>query len=173
MPIVEDGVKAAVSEMKKASFSRKIRLINYCSCMIVIFVFFNWKYWNLISIVDMPVAPLFSDRIRNINIFILLAIWLLVGIISKFVRSKVIELDKSYKEKEYLIKYCYGEGVIDFSFSVICLTCVLSMFVDYTHKIYPENSFLLWIAIIYITWNFFDEQYILFCNEFRRRLKRG
>lgn len=174
MSIIEDEIKAIASEVKKSSFLRKIRILNYCSCMIIIFVFFNWKYWDVLTYINMPIAPLFSDVIRKTNIYIILGIWIAVWIIREVVRNKVVlEIDSKYPEKEYIIWYLFAEGVIDLGFSIICFVLALSMLVDYTHKIYPRYSWLLYWAIIYIVLSFIKKQRLLFFEEFRIRLKRG
>lgn len=172
MSIVEEGVKAAVSEMKKATFLRKSRLVNYISCIVIIFTFFNWKYWDVVKEFSLPVAPLLPEKIRQLNIIVLLVIWLVVWVVREVIRNTVIyELYNNYEENDILINYYFCEGIIDFFFSVVCLMYSLSMFVDYTHEIYPTDVFAFWIAALYIGGHYIKKQYNLFNCKFKKILK--
>ncbi len=59
---------------------RNLRFIKYIACMLILFVFFCQKYWNLLSLFKLPSVPLFDFKLRNClhsNMGFILFLWLI------------------------------------------------------------------------------------------------
>ena len=147
---------------------RKNRFIRILSCVIVIVVYISWKYWDLISILSFPIVPLFSQNIRNMSIVAVLFFEVITAIIKNLLRNKVIiRMDSKCKENEVLLKYFFGESMIDFLFSCIYLLYALNLFVSYTHGIYPSGYGVLVLSVMYIIKCFLEKEYINFAIWYR------
>ena len=46
-------------------FVRKLRILRYVACVIILFIMFCDSYWNLLAYIDLPCAPLLEENLRD------------------------------------------------------------------------------------------------------------
>ena len=46
-------------------FVRKLRILRYVACVIILFIMFCNSYWNLLAYIDLPCAPLLEENLRD------------------------------------------------------------------------------------------------------------
>ena len=55
-------------------FLRKLRILRYIVCIIILFIVFCSSYWNVLEYIDLPCAPLLAEKYRmllHINVKII------------------------------------------------------------------------------------------------------
>ena len=45
-------------------FLRKLRILRYIVCIIILFIVFCSSYWNVLEYIDLPCAPLLAEKYR-------------------------------------------------------------------------------------------------------------
>lgn len=95
-------------------FLRKLRILRYIVCIIILFIVFCSSYWNVLEYIDLPCAPLLAEKYR-----MLLHIIGIVGFVIWIVYNLLFQnLYKIYDEK-YHMKLLYIDILLDFLFTVI------------------------------------------------------
>ena len=59
-----EGLKEAL--IGDIPFLRKLRILRYVTCIIILFIAFCNSYWNLLAYIDLPCAPLLDNKFRNV-----------------------------------------------------------------------------------------------------------
>ena len=75
-----DGLKESLIGDKP--FLRKLRILRYVTCIIILFIAFCNSYWNLLAYIDLPCAPLLGNELRSVlqsTGIVVFIIWLLYG----------------------------------------------------------------------------------------------
>ncbi len=165
-------VKNLIVGLKNAKLGRKSMIVKYCTCLIIIFVYVNWKYWDLMQYINLPMAPMFPTLINNINLIHLAIGWVVIRWLEKIVRETLIfPAEAKYEGQEILLKYFFAETIIDLILAIIALFGAINMLVEYVHGIFPDNMIVFWGASAFLIFSFLTKQYKLFTNDLRKMVR--
>ena len=93
--------------IEEKNIYKKIEFIKLLACIIVVFIYINWKYMNFLEYIKFPIFPLLPSIVRKINIIRLFIKWFIISLILDLIRNKIIEWDIKYEGKGILKKYGY------------------------------------------------------------------
>ena len=126
-------------------FLRKLRILRYIVCIIILFIVFCSSYWNVLEYIDLPCAPLLAEKYR-----MLLHIIGIVGFVIWIVYNLLFQnLYKIYDEK-YHMKLLYIDILLDFLFTVIFLLYAINLGIEYANGLETRIKVQAFIATAYL-----------------------
>ena len=155
-----------VKEFVKADkpLLRKLRILRYVTCLIILFVAFCDSYWNLLEYIDLPRAPLFQERYRIILHSSEIMVWILWGLYSALYQNLYNVFDR-----KFWIKLSYVYILIDFVITMYFLIYALNLVVEFvnglTINIREEAAF----AVVYLVYCALQSSYTSHKIRYQKR----
>lgn len=135
-------------------FARKLRILRYVACVIILFTMFCDSYWNLLAYIDLPCAPLLEEKLRDalhssgMGVFIA---W--VAYSALFYNLYRIIGEKQWMNLSYI-------GILaDFIFTVYFLVYALNIGIEYANGLQVHVKGEAILAVIYLTYCALDTSY--------------
>lgn len=144
---------------------RKNRIIKYMACVIVIFVYFNYRYWDILSYISLPIIPLMPHHISKLNSLGIAIVWGVVILIETIINCQIKPVND--KQKKCYLNYLYVKKILDLVFAVVCLTYSVNMLINYTHKIMPSDNIAIYVSVGYLVLCLLDKEYWVNLNEYK------
>lgn len=156
-----------IKNMRDLALPRKSRIIRYVACVIVIFVYFNWKYWDILAYIDVPSAPLFPNPIVKIDFKFVILSSIIFEMLKCVVRNTAVKkLQELYPYKKVTINYFFIESIADFFLSIIWLAGSLNMIIGYAHGFRPKGYCYFVVSFVYLFVCILSKEHVLFMNKF-------
>ena len=144
-------------------FLRKLRILRYIVCIIILFIVFCSSYWNVLEYIDLPCAPLLAEKYR-----MLLHIIGIVGFVIWIVYNLLFQnLYKIYDEK-YHMKLLYIDILLDFLFTVIFLLYAINLGIEYANGFETRIKVQAFIATAYLIYGALSTSYTLHRIRYER-----
>lgn len=149
-----DGLKESLFGDKP--FLRKLRILRYVTCIIILFIAFCNSYWNLLAYIDLPCAPLLEDKFRNI----LQSTGIVVFIVSILYSTLFHNLYRS-SNKKYWMQLSYIDILLDFMFTVYFLAYALNLWIEYANGLKVQIKTEIILAVVYLIYCALGKSYTL------------
>lgn len=154
-----DGLKESLIGDKP--FLRKLRILRYVTCIIILFIAFCDSYWNLLAYIDLPCAPLLGNEFRSVlqsTGIVVFIIWLLYGALFHNLYRVV--------NKKYWMNLSYTDILLDFIFTVYFLVYALNIWIEYANGFQVQIRTETVLAITYLVFCALDKSYTLHKNKY-------
>ena len=128
-------------------FARKLRILRYVACVIILFTMFCDSYWNLLAYIDLPCAPLLEENLRDtlhssgMGVFIA---WVVYS-------ALFCNLYKIIGEKQWM-NLSYIGILADFIFTVYFVVYALNIGIEYANGLQVHVKVEAILAVIYLTY---------------------
>lgn len=164
MELLNNTMENVLKSLGDAELIRKNHLVKMIACFLIILVYFNYKYWNVYSFIDLPMAPQLPGKLATIRMDIVVIIWVLFCIAKKVFNSTIlISLETAFEG--ILLKVFFVELLIDFVISVLFLISAITINIEYVHGINPSGMRPFIYALSYVVFSFINKEYTLFVNK--------
>lgn len=144
-------------------FVRKLRILRYVACVIILFIMFCDSYWNLLAYVDLPCAPLLEENLRDtlhssgMGVFIA---WVVYS-------ALFCNLYKIIGEKQWM-NLSYIGILIDFIFTVYFVIYALNIGIEYANGLQVQVKVEAVLAVLYLMYCALDKSYRLHRINYER-----
>lgn len=156
-----DGLKESLIGDKP--FLRKLRILRYVTCIIILFIAFCNSYWNLLAYIDLPCVPLLGNEFRSVlqsTGIVVFIIWLLYGALFHNLYRVV--------NKKYWMNLSYTDILLDFIFTVYFLVYALNIWIEYANGFQVQIRTEAVLAITYLVFCALDKSYTLHKNKYEQ-----
>lgn len=149
---IVDWLKEALTGDKP--FARKLRILRYVACVIILFTMFCDSYWNLLAYIDLPCAPLLEEKLRDtlhssgMGVFIA---WVVYS-------ALFYNLYRIIGEKQWM-NLSYIGILADFIFTVYFVVYALNIEIEYANGLQVHVKVEAILAVIYLTYCALDTSY--------------
>lgn len=165
MERIVDCLKGALTGNKP--FVRKLRILRYVACEIILFIMFCDSYWNLLDYIDLPCAPLleenFRDAIHSSGMGVLIA-WTVYS--AFFYNLYIIVSEKHWMNLSYI------GTLIDFTFTVYFLVYALNIGIEYANGLQVQIKIEAILAVVYLMHCALKKSYTLHKINYERNKRR-
>jgi len=130
---------------KEVNVIRRLRLLRYVACAIIIFIAICEKYWNLLAYIELPCAPLLDEKWREVIRCIggpMVIAWIIYKTIYGIIYKFVIEN----------LKVSYIDLLIEYVFSLYWLIYVLNIGIEYANGLQIQIGAEVVISVIYLVY---------------------
>ena len=93
-------------------FLRKLRILRYMACIIILFIVFCSLYWNVLEYINLPCVPLIAEKYRALlhrGVIVIFVAW----IVYKLLFQNLYRCDE-----KYYMKLLYIDKLIDCIFTI-------------------------------------------------------
>lgn len=163
-----------IIEMLKEFFAgdkhllRKLRILRYVSCIIILFIVFCESYWNLLVYIDLPCPPMLEEKYRTVlhltgmKVFIA---WIVYGALFHHM-YKVINIS-------HWMNLSYIDNLIDFCFTVYFLVYALNLGIEFAngYPIHIRTEAI--VAVVYLIYCALKKSYNSHQIEYEQRRMIG
>ena len=159
-----DGLKKSLNEGKP--FLRKLRILRYVVCIIILFIAFCDSYWNLLVYIDLPCAPLLHEEYRTTlhsTGIVILVVWILY-------RALFHNLFRVINDKSWM-KLSYIEILIDFIFTMYFLAYALNIGIEYANGLQIQIKTEVVLSVTYLIYCALSKSYILHQINYKKNLE--
>lgn len=156
-----DGLKEILAGDKPVL--RKLRILRYVACIIMLFIGFCSSYWNLLSYIDFPCVPLLEEKYR-LAIHSVGKIFVVAWIIYSALFHNIYRLVC----KDYWIQISYIDILIDFIFTIYFVTYSLNIGIEFANGLEVHIKMELMIAIIYLIYCGLSKSYNLYTIKYEQ-----
>ena len=137
-------------------FLRKLRILRYVACIIILFIGFCVSCWNLLAYIDLPCVPLLEEKYRLLlyssgkRLFVA---WIVYSALFHNIYKLV--------GKEHWMKISYIDILIDFMFTIYFIVYALNIGIEYANGLQVHIQGESIIAIIYLIYCGLSKSYNL------------
>jgi len=128
---------------KEVNVIRRVRLLRYAACTIIIFIAICERYWDLLSYIELPCAPLLEEKWREVIRCLggpMVIVWIIYktiyGIIYKYVIESLI--------------VSYIDLLVEYIFSLYWLIYALNIGIEYANGLPIHIGAEVVISVIYL-----------------------
>lgn len=137
-------------------FVRKLRILRYVACVIILFIMFCDSYWNLLAYIDLPCAPLLEENLRDTlyssGMYVFIA-WVVYSTLFCNL-YKIIG-------KEHWMNLSYAGNLFDFIFTVYFVIYALNIGIEYANGLQVQVKDEAVLAVLYLMYCALDKSYRL------------
>lgn len=144
-------------------FVRKLRILRYVACVIILFIMFCDLYWNLVAYIDLACVPLLEENLRDILHTSGMGVFIAWVIYSAFFCSLYRIID----EKQW-VNLSYIDILLDFAFTVYFLVYVLNIEIEYVNRLQVQVKVESMLAVLYLTYCALSKSYKIHRINFER-----
>lgn len=158
---IVDWLKEALNWDKP--FVRKLRILRYIACVIILFILFCDSYWNLLTYIDLPCAPLLRENLRDILHTRIMAVfigWMVYSIFFCYLYKFI--------DKKYWMNLSYIDILIEFVFTVYFVAYALNIGIEYANGLQIQVNAEAIIAVVYLMYCALDKSYTIHRINFER-----
>ena len=148
-------------------FLRKLRILRYVTCIIILFIAFCDLYWNVLAYIDLPCAPLLDDKFREVMHSSIVAVFICWILYSAFWGNICRIFDGKYVR---IVLYILD--LFDFLFTVYFLAYVINIAIEYANGLQVEIRIQTIFSIVYLTYFALHTSYILHQQSYAKRAMR-
>ena len=147
-------------------FVRKLRILRYVACVIILFIMFCDSYWNLLAYIDLPCAPLLEENLRDtlhssgMGVFIA---WVVYS-------ALFCNLYKIIGEKQWM-NLSYIGILIDFIFTVYFVIYALNIGIEYANGLQIQIKTEVVLSVTYLIYCALSKSYILHQINYKKNLE--
>lgn len=144
-------------------FLRKLVILRCLVCTIILFIAFCDSYWNVLSYIDFPCAPLLPENYRILlhkSVEVVFIIWLVLVMVFK--RLYIIFDDK------YHMKLSYVHNLVDYIITIYFLLYAINLGIEYANGLNIEIKVKAFIAFLYIIYRALSKSYASYRIEYER-----
>lgn len=147
----------------KALVERKIRILRYITCIIILFVAFCKYYWNILVYINLPCPPIKSEfvvffELTRIKVFVA---WILFFIIIQFIQKN--------KKNRFKMQLFYLYKVLDFLFAVYFIIYAVSLWIQFENGVLIQIKTESIVSIIYLVCCGFEKTYSIHKRTFEKK----
>lgn len=142
--------------VREKPFIRKLRILRYVTCIIILFIAFCDFYWNLLAYIDLPCVPLLKEKWRNVLHSTGIALFIVCILYSALFPNfyKVVS-------KKNLMKLSYIDNLFDFIFTVYFLAYALNLWIEYANGLQVQIRKEIILATVYLSYCALERSYFL------------
>lgn len=144
-------------------FLRKLRILRYTVCIIILFIVFCSSYWNILECINLPCAPLLAEKYRMLvhrSGIVIFVIWIAYRLLFQ-------NLYRIYDEKYYM-KLLYIDILLDFLFTIYFLLYVINLGIEYANGLEIRIKVQAFIATAYLIYGALSTSYALHQIRYER-----
>lgn len=144
-------------------FLRKLRILRYIVCIIILFIIFCSSYWNVLEYINLPCAPLLDEKYRmllHISGIVVFVIWIAYNLLFQ-------NLYRICDEK-YHMKLLYIDILLDFLFTVYFLLYAINLGIEYANGLEIRIKVQAFIATAYLIYGALSTSYTLHRIRYER-----
>ena len=149
---IVDWLKEALTGDKP--FARKLRILRYVACVIILFTMFCDSYWNLLAYIDLPCALLLEEKLRNTLHSSGMGVFIAWVVYSALFHN----LYRIIGEKQWM-NLSYIGILADFIFTVYFVVYALNIEIEYANGLQVHVKVEAILAVIYLTYCALDTSY--------------
>lgn len=149
---IVDWLKGALTGDKP--LARKLRILRYVACVIILFTMFCDLYWNLLAYIDLPRAPLLEEKLRDTLHSSGMGVFIAWGVYS----ALFYNLYRIIGEKQWM-NLSYIGILADFIFTVYFVIYALNIGIEYANGLQVHVKVEAILAVIYLTYCALDTSY--------------
>lgn len=149
---IVDWLKEALTGDKP--FARKLRILRYVACVIILFTMFCDSYWNLLAYIDLPCAPLLEEKLRDTLHSSGMGVFIAWVVYSALFHN----LYRIIGEKQWM-NLSYIGILADFIFTVYFVVYALNIEIEYANGLQVHVKVEAILAVIYLTYCALDTSY--------------
>lgn len=137
------------------SFLRKLRILRYIVCIIILFIVFCSSYWNVLEYINLPCAPLLIEKYRVLlhrSGIVIFVAW---------VAYKLLYQNLYGRYEKYYMQLSYIEKLLDCFFTIYFLLYAINLGVEYANGLEIQIKVQAFIAIAYLIYGAISASYTL------------
>ncbi|MCI9465485.1 MAG: hypothetical protein HFI48_16785 [Lachnospiraceae bacterium] len=126
-------------------FVRKLRILRYVACVIILFILFCDSYWNLLAYIDLPCAPLLEENVRGIlhkSGIVVFICWMVYSV--SFCSLYRI------KDGKHWMNLSYIDILFDFALTVYFVAYALNIGIEYANGLQVQVKVEAILAVLYL-----------------------
>jgi hypothetical protein len=137
-------------------FSRKLRILRYVACIIILFIVFCNSYWNVLLYIDLPCAPLLEEKCRMllhetvIEVFI---VWIVYEMLFQNLYRVI--------DKKHHMELSYIDILVDGIFTLYFLLYAVNLGIEYANGLEIQIKYQAIIAGTYLIYGALSTSYTL------------
>lgn len=142
---------------------RKLRILRYVACIIILFIAFCNSYWNLLAYVDLPCAPLLRDDYRYVlhsTGILMVAVWLLYSAFFQNIYRVI--------SRERWMKVSYIDILIELTLTIYFLAYALNLGIEYANGLEIHIKEETVLAVVYLIYCILRKSYTLHRINFEK-----
>lgn len=136
-------------------FLRKLRILRYMACIIILFIVFCSSYWNVLEYINLPCVPLIAEKYRVLlhrGVIVIFVAW----IVYKLLFQNLYRCDE-----KYYMKLLYIDKLIDCIFTICFLSYAINLWIEYANGLKIKIKMQACIAIVYLIYGVLSTSYAL------------
>lgn len=161
MEKIVDWLKKTLNGNKP--FVRKLRILRYVVCVIILFIMFCDSYWNLLAYIDLPCAPLLEENLRDTLHTSGMRVFIVWVVYSVFFGSLYRIID----EKQWM-NLSYIDILIDVVFTMYFVVYALNIGIEYANGLQVQIKVEATLAVLYLMYSALNKSYKLYQINFER-----
>lgn len=158
---IVDWLKGTLNGNKP--FVRKLRILRYVACVIILFILFCDSYWNLLPYIDLPCAPLLEENLRGTlhkSGMVVFIGWMIYSV-------SFCSLYRIKNEKHWM-NLLYIDILINFAFTVYFVAYALNIGIEYANGLQVQVKVEAILAVLYLMYCALDKSYKIHQINFER-----
>lgn len=144
-------------------FLRKLRILRYMACIIILFIAFCSSYWNLLKYINLPCAPLLAAKYRILlhkSGIVIFGIWIAYSLLFQNLYRKF--------DIAYYMQLSYIDILLDFLFTVYFLLYAVNLGIEYANGLEIQIKVQAIITIAYLIYGALSTSYTLHRIRYER-----
>lgn len=144
-------------------FIRKLRILRYVACIIILFIVFCSSYWNVLEYINLPCAPLLAEKYRMLlhrSEIVVFVIWIAYKLL----------FQNLYKicDGEYHMQLLYIDILLDCFFTIYFLLYAINLGIEYANGLEMQIKVQTVIAIAYLIYGVLSTSYTMHRIRYKR-----
>lgn len=161
-------------------FLRKLRIMRYMVCVVIIFIFICDSYWNVLTYINLPCAPLLAKSVRDFlrsSVVIIFILWLLfIMLFPKLYRYISMLCQNRHRDNgdnedngdKWKMIISYIQNLLNFFFTMYFIVYAVNKVIEYANGLPVHITVEVTVAFIYLIGCAFAKSILLHSINYER-----